>query len=547
MATTGTESAVAGTITTDLAMHHRPRWWGWRIPLNRVALALIAVNILWRCVRYGLGFPIWGDEAYVAINFFSRDYSQLLKPLDYSQIVPLLFLWMELLIARTLGMSEYALRLIPFLAGLASVWLFWRLLRRTLPRHFAIASLALFAASYYPVRHAAEIKAYSIDMFVALGLLHLTLNVRERLDSITRWFALCIAMVIGVWLSYPACFVAGGCMVFVGVLALRQRSTKAIVATMVSGASLIASFGTMYLLFGRAQAADGHWLTELEMWEHTFPKIARPWTLPLWFLDIHTGNLMAYPVGGNHGGSTLTFILACCGAIALWRTQRWLLLLLLSPLPLMFVAAAMEKYPYGDSARVSQHVAPAVCMLAGVGLVSTMRGISTARAAVYATRMCVGVMFVLALLGMGMDIARPHKKFSDAETKRVIQWMAEQARPGDEWLVFGDSIDTQWAPDYHGWGGAGARLRFNIARFAPVNVQWGTDPLKVDLPNNGANRLWLIVYRHSYAPFPENRANRYVEMLTRQLDKPLHMHEFPMRDPNNREVLWVYEFGPLSK
>jgi hypothetical protein len=382
-------------------------------------------------------------------------------------------------------------------------------------------------------------------MLVALVILHLTLNVRTRLNSLSRWLALGAAMAFGVWLSYPASFVAGGCMMFLGVLALRERSMKAIVATSLAGTALIASFGAMYVLFGRAQATDGLWLTELEMWEHTFPKVTRPWTLPLWFLDIHTGNLMAYPVGGNHGGSSLTFLLACCGGIALWRAKRWLLMLLLSPLPLMFVAAALEKYPYGDSARVSQHVAPAVCILAGVGFVSAVRMVFSARAAVSATRAFVGVMFFIALLGMGMDIARPHKRFSDAETKRVIQWLAAQTQPNDEWMVF-MAMDTgsDLAPEYRLWEGEGARLRFNIERFAPRHVQWGPDPAAANLPANG--RVWLIVYRHSYRPFPEQKAAEYIERLTERLGPPVHMHEFPMRDPNRREVLWVYEFAPAS-
>jgi hypothetical protein len=250
-------------------------------------------------------------------------------------------------------------------------------------------------------------------------------------------------------------------------------------------------------------------------------------------------------VGGNHGGSSLTFLFACCGAIALWRTKRWLLMLLLSPLPLMFVAAALEKYPYGDSARVSQHVAPAVCILAGVGLVSVVRTVFSARAAVFVTRAFVGAMLVVALLGMGMDIARPHKKFSDAETKRVMQWLATQTRPNDQWLVFmAMDADSDVAPEYRLWEGAGARLRFNIERFAPTQVQWGPDPAAANFPVNG--RVWLIVYRHSYRPFPEHQAAAYIERLTKRLGPPVHVHEYPMRDPNKREVLWVYEFAPTS-
>ena len=30
-------------------------------------------------------------------------------------------------------------------------------------------------------------------------------------------------------------------------------------------------------------------------WAESFPPLDRPWALPLWFVDIHAGTMMAYP------------------------------------------------------------------------------------------------------------------------------------------------------------------------------------------------------------------------------------------------------------
>ncbi|MBF8254430.1 MAG: hypothetical protein HW373_1125 [Deltaproteobacteria bacterium] len=145
-----------------------------RVPQSAIitwTAVLLALNLAWRTVRYGLAFPIWGDEAFVAVNLFKHNFLDFLQPLDHAQIVPLLFIWLQWGIAKLLGYHELAIRLLPFLAGLGSLFLFSRLAFHILSGHRALASVAIFAASFYPVRHAAEIKPYSTDLFVALALL----------------------------------------------------------------------------------------------------------------------------------------------------------------------------------------------------------------------------------------------------------------------------------------------------------------------------------------------------------------------------------------
>ena len=42
-------------------------------PLLLPVLAVVVLNLLWRTVRYALGFPLFGDEAFVANSFMVRD------------------------------------------------------------------------------------------------------------------------------------------------------------------------------------------------------------------------------------------------------------------------------------------------------------------------------------------------------------------------------------------------------------------------------------------------------------------------------------------
>jgi hypothetical protein len=527
------DSASRPRLATD-----RSRGRGFWSPA-RWTLILLAANVVWRLVRYGVGFPIWGDEAYVAVNIIDRGYGALMLPLDHWQIAPIAFLWLERAVSQTLGLSEHALRLVPFGAGVASLFVFHRLVRRVLPPRQALLALAIFAASYYPVRHAAEIKPYSIDMLVSLLLLTAAWRIDRERGGGGWWAMLTVVSAAGVWLSYPAVFVAGGVIAVLGVRALMRRATTSVVLAAGAGAALTASFIAMFALVGTGQSVDGATDVVANHWAYTFPDVRRPWTLPGWFFKIHAGNMLAYPLGGRNGGSAFTLVLVAAGIVALWRRrEQATVLLLLAPLPLMFVAAALEKYPYGGSARVSQHLAPAICILAGVGIVALARTIVGPRMAVHVTRIFMAGMVVIAAAGAARDVLEPYKKFADRENLRIMRSFAPRIGPNDRLVVFGALAGTPDTPRLEPWGGSVARIRFNLIRFSPVEIEWGPAPATLAVPEDGT--LWLFVYRDNKVAFPEEMLAAYLEKVETRLGAPsIEHHSLGER----AEVITLYSWG----
>jgi predicted membrane-bound mannosyltransferase len=150
---------------------------------------LVLGALAWRTLRYALVFPMWGDEWMLAVNFHDRGLLELLEPLDYGQVAPPGFLWLELAASKLLGFSEPALRLVPFLAGAAAVLLFWWACRKLLDRRAALMAIAVFAASFYPLRYAVEVKPYSLDLLLALAIILAAWGVYERPASAGRWTA----------------------------------------------------------------------------------------------------------------------------------------------------------------------------------------------------------------------------------------------------------------------------------------------------------------------------------------------------------------------
>ncbi len=306
-----------------------------------------------------------------------------------------------------------------------------------------------------------------------------------------------------------------------------------IAAKLVNGLLLAASFVAMYALVGSGQQWDPV-VISAGQWAQHFPP--GPLELPLWLVKQHTGNMFAYPNGGRDFGCAATTLLVIAGSIALWRRGRKsLVLLLLSSLPVMFLAAVVHKYPYGGSARTNMHLAAPICLLAGAGLVALLRWRLSLRKTSVGVRAAALLMIAVAAAGIVRDVASPYKKISDAENREMVRWLDERTDRADRWVVFGRFGECGHAPDLYKWGGSAARMRYYIMLHARVSVLWAPEVDRLDEEHEG--RTWLIVYRDNHLPFPEDEWKEYLEGATARLGEP-RVHTFPFgRDVEGAEVL----------
>jgi predicted membrane-bound mannosyltransferase len=123
-----------------------------------VVYVILLVGTLIRLSIYAGRPSLWIDEARLALNIGTRSYLQLLRPLDYDQAAPPLFLWATKLMVQVGGMNEYALRVIPLLAGVCVPVLVLVVGSRLANRR--VGSLAGVLAAVLPglVRHSVEAK-----------------------------------------------------------------------------------------------------------------------------------------------------------------------------------------------------------------------------------------------------------------------------------------------------------------------------------------------------------------------------------------------------
>ena len=393
----------------------------------------VGLGIVIRLVRYLVNYPIWHDEAFLAANFWDRDYVNLLRPLDYGQVAPWLFLAIERTAVKWLGYSELSLRLFPTVCSILCLPLFRHVSGRILGGTAQLLAVAVLATSFYPIRHGAEIKPYASDLLAALILLALALEALKSPRSSRWWWALTAVSPLLIAVSYPAVFVAGGISLVLapGVLKSERRAVR--LGWMVYNVVLVASFLAVFLSSAVFQAADIGEEYRTGCWAESFPPLERPWTLPLWFVDIHAGTMMAYPVGDRHGASAATLLCVIMGGVALYRRhQKTTLALLISPLGLGLIAAFLGRYPYGGAPRIMQYAAPSICLLTGLGLALLLAHSDEVRVR---KRALLGVLATLSLLGLGLlarDVARPYRVADDLRTREFARWFwTEKSRDGE--------------------------------------------------------------------------------------------------------------------
>jgi hypothetical protein len=416
--------------------------------ISRATWAFVGLGLLVRLVRYLVVYPIWHDEAFVAVNFLNRGYLDLLRPLDYYQVCPLLFLWIELTVVRTFGFSESALRLFPAICGLASVLLFRHLAARLLRGMPLLLAVGVFATAFYPIRHGAEVKPYASDLLAALILLALAVEWLRRPEQSRWWWALSLVVPPLLALSYPSVFVAVGLVVVLGPEVFRRRQGSVRLAFLVHAAVLAGSFLGLYLTFTVVQTSALQSGYRWGFWRGSFPPWDEPWKLPGWLIAVHAGNTLAYPIGGERGASTATLAAVLAGVLALWRRGRVTLLsLLLSPFAMGLAAASLGQYPYGGAPRITQYLAPSICLLTGLGAAVLFDRLSSPAWRSRGLGLTVGLLAILGFSLAGRDLVQPYRVPADATSRAFARWLWTESSPDAELLCVKSDLGLSFQPE----------------------------------------------------------------------------------------------------
>lgn len=477
--------------------------------MRRWVCFFLALGLAARVVRYALRFPLWEDECFLSVNLIGRGYLDLTGPLDYYQVAPLLFLWAQRAMVGVAGFNEYALRLVPLVCGVASLGLFGWVARRLLRGLALLTAVAMFAVSYPPIRYAAEAKQYGGDLLVALVFAALLVEWYRR--RTTRWLWVLVAITpLAVGFSYPAVFVGAGASVFIAGALVADRARQGWVAWVALNVALAISFAGLFALSAENQSQRSLAVMQ-ECWKEGFPPLDSPGKLLVWLVDAHTSDMLAYPTGGHHGGSTVTLLLCLAGlGILVRRRQVGLVLLLLAPLAWSFVAAAMHRYPYGQMAKFQIYMGPAICILAGVGIAGLFR-LRYGGRTIPRTSAAV-VLGILAAFGAGSivrDFVQPAKSPTVMRARDFARWFWFTAEFEGEAVCLKTDLGLDFSPATYNYGLSCLYLcnqkiysprhaRGQPPRWERISAQW---PLR------------CVEYRGARQPYDHQAAAAWLESM----------------------------------
>ena len=380
------------------------------IPRSRwgrlVLVAALLVGIGLRVSRFLENRPLWLDEAMLALNIGRRDFIGLLRPLDYGQLAPILYLWLLKGGASLFGMHEWTLRLPSLAAGVLMPWVVWLLGRRVLSEVGALVAVALAATAPMLVAYAAEAKPYELDACVSAILLLFALRVHERDDS-RRRLTLGFAGVAGIGFSIPAVFILGGIGGALLLSAWRRRSWAAAASTMVWGVIwLCAVFLQRHLAYSDVATAA----KMQSFWRGAMIRIGEPeWTSRL-LLSVRSGMLGAM----DPGWPLLEFlapVAAWIGTLVIWKRSGSVAALMLAlSLGLALLASALALWPI-DS-RLALFLTPIAFLWFGA-LADLLWPASPHRTGIKLA------VVALVILGVAFNIMRP-SRFPPLEASRDL-------------------------------------------------------------------------------------------------------------------------------
>lgn len=329
--------SIVAEIASYFGTSARLTWW------------ILFLGVVIRLGEYAADRPFWLDESALRENVVGRPVFEFDQPLVRDQLAPPGFLVVERVVARILGGSAAALRLVPLLASIAGLFVFRLVAIRMVSPIAVPMALALAAVSDDLIYYASEFKQYSSDLLIALGCTLLAEDLRENPQTLRRSIRAAVLGGLAVWFSHTSVFVLAAGGLGLGIRALMRKSWREVAILVGIGAFWGFNFLACFHLSNRL-LGDSDWMwiwwdfaflplppTSIAEVEHVFWSMANVFTNPV-SLVTPGGPVVAGLLG------LVLFALGCLSALA--RRDWWALGLWIGPIVLVMAASALHRYPF---------------------------------------------------------------------------------------------------------------------------------------------------------------------------------------------------------
>ena len=321
---------------------------------------LIAAGLFLRTRQYIVARSLWLDEAMLALNIVNRSFVELTQPLDYNQGAPIGFLLLQKLIIQNLGNKDYILRLFPFIAGIAAIFIMHNVAKKYIGSRGSLIATGLFVISVPLIYYASEAKQYSSDVFASLLLLFLAHRCISADSTFKHFFVLGLVGALSIYMSHPALLVIMGIGFSLTVDMFFRKDRQRLLWVGIILLFWLINFITLYFISLRSLASNE---ALINYWSSIFMPIP-PWSNIEWFIKTFS-TMLINPVGLGSNMAIIA-ILTVLGCSSLFIENWPSALLLTMPFFTTLLASGFEKYPFQD--RLLLFIVPMVLLLLAEGL-----------------------------------------------------------------------------------------------------------------------------------------------------------------------------------
>jgi len=385
------------------------------------AFLFVLVGIILRCKLFFDNRSFWIDEAYVSLDIINKSIKEIITYKSFfvnQPNPPVGFEVLQKFNTYLFGFSEPALRSLPLICGMASLWLLFVIVRKYFDKTMAVIATALFAFADSPILYSATAKQYSLELLVSVSLLTLFLKLETQLENKHLLKILTVAGMLAPWFAYSSIFVlsAGGCAIILQCLKSHKEKIKDV---MICFTLWAASFFCLYFLAFK-KLFNNQYL--YGTWHMAFPPASVFSIKGISWLGLAISNVFITLFGIVI--TPLAFFLLVLGAMKLIKESGYRTLLLVLPLAFVLLATLMHKYPLYE--RMVLFLTPMLSILIASGICLLSEKIKKTKKLV----VCVltGILLFAPISKQVGYLFSPREK---EELRPMIEKMVKNYKEGD--------------------------------------------------------------------------------------------------------------------
>jgi hypothetical protein len=387
-----------------------------------VIFGVVAAGILIALVQFLANRELLLDESRLIFNINDRGFAGLMKPLDYLQVAPILFLWIEKILSFICPTSEYVFRVFPFLCFTATFFFFLKLLNRYVKDKYAI----VFILAFYTFNNlvlwyaSAQAKQYMSDVLVLLTIYYV-IAVKEFKSDKTKLWLLGILGTAFIFLSNVApiiLFTAGFYLFYEEFFVTKKKRVLPYIPVFTAW---LAAFAVYYFNF----IADHPTYDFMaDYWDYTFFPFYS-FSKACHFIVERSQCILSF----FFPYSTPLFLKMSIPAIGLagliWKRQIKLLILVFVPILVHLILSGFRLYPF--DLRLMLYLFPCITLLIGMGVFYIAKFVLSFVNPVFFKICAVFVPVVLMIYYIGF--CRPHQRHR--ELKETMEFVNANINEGE--------------------------------------------------------------------------------------------------------------------